>query len=53
MYTVCLVLGAEGRAGMAATKFEGSSSIQDFDWQVGKGQIHGRGVLMVQKGGVV
>ncbi|CAM9341654.1 unnamed protein product [Laminaria digitata] len=28
-----VVPGSEGRAGMAAIKFKGSSSIEDFDWQ--------------------
>lgn len=35
-----LVPGSEGRAGMAAIKFKGFSSIQDFDWQVRKSKRH-------------
>lgn len=33
-----LVPGSEGRAGMAAIKIKGSSSVEDFDWQVGEEQ---------------
>lgn len=47
-----VVPGSEGRAGMAAIKFKGSSSIEDFDWQVGKSNTRHRGWCQMAKAGV-
>lgn len=46
-----LVPGSEGRAGMAAIKIKGSSSVEDFDWQVGEEQQAWQEMVRMAKAG--